>query len=145
MTEEILDFNENEFKELSEKDKWGLILTIKKVIEELKVKADKNCAECEKTFLTPEDVNIDLFFQDWRECSEHCEECGEEEKINMCQVQFELMNHIANTLLEIQKKQNMLTQIVLKRDESGSKLLKDFIKKKEEIESKDKKADDMYQ
>jgi len=55
------------------------------------------------------------------------------------------MNHIANTLLEIQRKQNLLTQLVLKRDETGSKLLKEFSKKKEEIEKKEKGADDLYQ
>ena len=60
----------------------------------------------------------------------YCEECGEEEKRNMCHIQFELMNHIANTLLELQRKQNVLTQLLLKRDETGSKLLKEFMKKK---------------
>jgi len=144
MAEELEELTEKEFRELSDSDKWNLIQTIKKIVQQLKVQADKNCAECEKTFLTPEDINIDLFFQDWRECSEHCDECGEEEKINMCQLQFDLMNHIANTLLEIQRKQNLLTQLVLKRDETGSKLLKEFVKKKEEIEKKEKSADDMY-
>jgi hypothetical protein len=86
-----------------------------------------------------------LFFQDWRECANHCEECGEEEKRNMCQLQFELMNHIANSLLELNRKQNLLTQIVLKKDESGSKLLKEFLEKKEESMKKDKRTDDMYQ
>ncbi len=63
----------------------------------------------------------------------------------MCQLQFELMNHIANTLLEIQRKQNLLTQIVLKRDETGSALLKDFMKKKEEYDKKSKESNDMFQ
>ncbi|HEY0087353.1 MAG TPA: hypothetical protein VGB37_00840, partial [Candidatus Lokiarchaeia archaeon] len=71
-------------------------------------------------------------------------ECGEEEKKNMCQTQFELMNHIANTLLEIQRKQNLLTKLVIKRDEKGSELLKEFVKKKEDFDKKDKKADELY-
>jgi len=145
MTEEIIDITEKEFRELSEKDKWQFIQTIKKLIQELKIRADKNCEECEKTLLSVDDINIDLFFQDWRACSESCDECGEEEKRNMCQIQFELMNHIANTLLEIQRKQNILTQIVLKRDETGSALLKDFMKKKEEYDKKGKESNDMFQ
>jgi len=144
MAEDIIDLTENEFKELSEEDKWKLISTVKKVIQDLRVKADKNCEECEKAFLSAEDLNIDLFFQDWRECSEQCDECGEEEKKNMCQTQFELMNHIANTLLDIQRKQNLLTKLVIKRDEKGSELLQEFGKKKEDFDKKDKKADELY-
>ena len=145
MAEEIIDMTEKEFNELSVNEKWELILMIKKVIQDLKIRAEKNCDECEKTFLSPEDINIDLLFQDWRQCAEHCDECAEEEKINMCQLQYELMNHIANTLLELQRKQNLLTQLVLKRDERGSELLKEFVKKKEDLEKKNKQADDLYQ
>ncbi|MFX1589554.1 MAG: hypothetical protein ACFFC1_15480 [Promethearchaeota archaeon] len=145
MTEEIVDLTEKEFRELSETEKWKLMETIKKLIRDLKIKADKNCGECEKYMLSVEDVNIDLFFQDWRSCAEYCEECGEEEKRNMCHIQFELMNHIANTLLELQRKQNILTQLVLKRDETGSKLLKEFMKKKEDHEKKEKDSYDIYQ
>jgi hypothetical protein len=145
MAEDLDYLTEKEFKELPDTEKWKLIQNIKKVVEDLRIRAEKNCAECEKTFLTAEDINIDLFFQDWRACAENCEECGDEEKTNMCQTQFELMNHIANTLLELQRKQNMLTQLVLKRDETGSTLLKEFKKKKEEIEKKDKSSDEMFQ
>jgi hypothetical protein len=143
--EELEDLNFEEFKNLSDIEKWNLIQTIKKILTELKIRADKNCEECEKNLLSVDDINIDLFFQDWRECANHCEECGEEEKRNMCQLQFELMNHIANSLLELNRKQNLLTQIVLKKDESGSKLLKEFLEKKEESMKKDKRTDDMYQ
>ncbi len=145
MAEEINDLTEKEFRELSETDKWKLLETIKKLIHDLKIKADKNCEECEKNLLTVDDVNIDLFFQDWRSCAEYCDECGEEEKRNMCHIQFELMNHIANTLLELQRKQNVLTQLILKRDETGSKLLKEFMKKKEDYEKKDEDSYDIYQ
>ena len=145
MAEDLDYLTEKEFKELSDIEKWKLIQNIKKVVEDLRIRADKNCAECEKTFLTAEDINIDLFFQDWRGCAENCEECGEEEKTNMCTLQFELMNHIANTLLEIQRKQNLLTQLVLKRDETGSVLLKEFKKSKDEIEKKSKRSDNMFQ
>lgn len=145
MAEEIDYLTEKEFKELSDKDKWSLIQTLRKILEDLKIRADKNCAECEKNLLSVDDINIDLFFQDWRNCAEHCDECSIEDLVNMCETQFQLMNHIANTLLELQRKQNVLTQIVLKRDETGSKLLKDFMKKKEDLEKKDKRSSDMYQ
>ena len=145
MAEEIDFLTEKEFEELSDQDKWNLIQTLKKIIEDLKIRADKNCEECEKTLLTADDINIDLFFQDWRNCAEHCDECSSEDLVNMCETQFQLMNHIANTLLELQRKQNVLTQIVLKRDETGSKLLKDFMKKKEDLEKRDKSSSDIYQ
>ena len=99
MAEEIDFLTEKEFEELSDQDKWNLIQTLKKIIEDLKIRADKNCEECEKTLLTADDINIDLFFQDWRNCAEHCDECSSEDLVNMCETQFQLMNHIANTLL----------------------------------------------
>jgi hypothetical protein len=145
MAEEIIGIAEKEFRELNEKEKWQLMQTIKTILQDLMIKAEKNCEKCEHNLLSVDDINIDLFFQDWRSCAEHCEECDEEEKRNMCQLQFELMNHIANSLLELQRKQNVLTQIVLKQDESGSKLLKDFMKKKEDSEKKDKDSDNMFQ
>ena len=145
MAEEIDFLTEKEFEELSDQEKWNLIQTLKKIIGDLKIRADKNCEECEKTLLTADDINIDLFFQDWRNCAEHCDECSSEDLVNMCETQFQLMNHIANTLLELQRKQNVLTQIVLKRDETGSKLLKDFMKKKEDLEKRDKSSSDIYQ
>jgi len=142
MTEEM-DYEE--FKKISETDKWKIVQTLRKMVLDLKIKADKNCEECEKNLLSADDLNIDMFFEDWRECSEHCSECGEEEKIYMCEIQFQLMNHIANSLLELQRKQNLLTQLVLKRDETGSQLLKDFMKKKEAQDEKDKDSSDLYQ
>jgi hypothetical protein len=144
MTEEIINLTEKEFKSLSDSDKWKLFQSIKSLLKDLQIRADKNCEECEKTFLTHQDINIDLFFQDWRECKERCEECGEEEKRNMCQIQFELMNHIANSLLEVQRKQNLLTELVMKRDDAGSKLLHEFAKKAESLKKKEKRADDMF-
>ncbi|TXT54172.1 MAG: hypothetical protein BAJALOKI1v1_2210005 [Promethearchaeota archaeon] len=141
---DILELTEDEFKQMSDSDKWELISFIKKVIEDLKIRADKNCEECEKTYLTAEDINIDLFFQDWRECAERCEVCGKEEMRNMCQLQFELINHLANSLLDVQRKQNLLTQLVIKRDEAGSKLLNEFLKKANEEKKKDKRLDDLY-
>ena len=145
MAEELDDLDFEEFNKLSEQEKWELFHTMKKLIQDLKIRADKNCEECEKNLLTADDINIDLYFQDWRTCAEHCEECTNEDLVNMCETQFQLMNHIANTLLELQRKQNVLTQIVLKRDEAGSKLLQEFMKKKEDLDKKNKRTDAMYQ
>ena len=145
MAEEIIGIAEKEFRELTEKEKWQLMLTIKTILQDLNIKAEKNCEKCEHNLLSVDDINIDLFFQDWRSCANNCDECGEEEKRNMCQLQFELMNHIANSLIELQRKQNVLTQIVLKQDETGSKLLKDFMKKKEDSEKDVKESDSMFQ
>lgn len=145
MAEEIIGLSEKEFRELNDKEKWQLMQTIQKLIQELNIKAEKNCEECESNLFALGDINIDLFFQDWRSCTEQCEECSDEEKKNMCQLQFELMNHIANSLLELQRKQNVLTQLILKKDETGSKLLKDFMKKKEDSDKKDKNSYDIYQ
>ena len=85
MAEEIDFLTEKEFKELSDQDKWNLIQTLKKIIGDLKIRADKNCEECEKTLLTADDINIDLFFQDWRNCAEHCDKCSSEDLVNMCE------------------------------------------------------------
>jgi hypothetical protein len=144
MAEEIIDLTEREFNSLSKVEKWKLLQSIQSILKELKIRAEKNCGECEKTFLTHQDINIDLFFQDWRDCKERCDVCGEEEKRNMCQVQFELMNHIANSLLEVQRKQNLLTELVMKRDDAGSKLLEEFMKKSEALRKKNRRAEDMF-
>ena len=50
------------------------------MIVDLRIKADKNCEECEKHLLSVDDINIVMFFEDWRECNEHCSECGEEDR-----------------------------------------------------------------
>jgi hypothetical protein len=44
--EELEDLNFEEFKNLSDIEKWNLIQTIKKILTELKIRADKNCEEC---------------------------------------------------------------------------------------------------
>lgn len=105
------------------------------MIRRLNIRAEKNCEACEAEMLAEDDINIDLLFEDWRECANHCDECGKEEKVYMCNMQFELINLIANSLAELRRRQNALANIVLKRDKSGSKLLKrqeDFLKKDEE-------------
>lgn len=145
MSEEIEQITNEEFQNLSDKEKWNFIQTIKKIIKDLEIKANKNCIECEKTTLSTHDVNIDLFFEDWRVCSDHCEECSNEDQRNMCEIQFQLFNHIAQTLLELQRRHNILTKMVLKKDQSGSELLKAFKKEYERKKKSNKLAANLYQ
>lgn len=91
--------------------------------------------------LAMDDINIDLLFEDWRVCAERCEECGKEEKLIMCNTQFELINLIANSLAELRTRQNTLANMVLKKDERGSKLLK----KQEELRKRaEKHAEELF-
>ena len=134
--------SEKEFKDLKDSSKWSYVKSLYKLIGNLKIQADKNCEMCERQMLNPHDVNIDFLFEDWRACAENCEECGEEEKINMCDLQFQLMNHIANALGEIRERQNALAKIVMKKDDVGSKILEKIEEKQKEEE---KKASGLYQ
>ena len=95
---------EEEFKELDDAAKWNYIEVLIKQLYEFKVMADNNCEECIHKLQTSRDVNVDLYFDDWRECAKHCDECGQEEKVNMCNTQFSVLNHLANLVFEIQVK-----------------------------------------
>ncbi|MBD3195950.1 MAG: hypothetical protein GF317_12890 [Candidatus Lokiarchaeota archaeon] len=136
MPELLLD--EKEFKKLKELSKWNYVKSLYKRIEELQIQADKNCEECEKQLINVYDLNIDYLFEDWRACSEHCDECGEEEKRVMCDLQFQVMNLIANSLAEMRERQNALAKIVLRKYDSGAKMLKDIEEKAKEEEDKSK-------
>ncbi len=145
MSEEIKQITKKFFLNLSEKEKWNFIETMKRIIEDLEIRANKNCEECEKTNLSTHDINIDLFFEDWRECSNHCDNCSREDQKRMCDLQFQLFNHLANSFLELHRRHNVLTKIVLKKDERGSELLEEFKKLHEKKKKSDKLADDLYQ
>ncbi|TFF85245.1 MAG: hypothetical protein EU518_01525, partial [Promethearchaeota archaeon] len=69
--------NQKEFENLKDSSKWNYVLSLYKKIEELQIQADKNCEECEKRLIGVYDLNIDYLFEDWRSCSENCDECGE--------------------------------------------------------------------
>jgi hypothetical protein len=135
MSEDLL--SEKEFRELKELSKWNYVKSLYKLIKNLKIQAEKNCELCEKQMLNPHDVNIDFLFEDWRSCAENCSECGIEERVNMCDLQFQLMNHIANALSEIRERQNALAKIVMKKDTVGSRILEKIEKKQHD---EDKKA-----
>jgi hypothetical protein len=135
---------EEEFKELDAAAKWNYIEMLVKQLYEFKVMADHNCDECMYRLQTSRDVNVDLFFDDWRECAENCDNCGKEELVNMCSTQYQVLNHLANLVFEIQVKQNRLVQFLYKRDPKGQEILEEMKKAKEEAQKRDKHADDMF-
>lgn len=139
MSEVLL--SEDEFEDLNDEYKWNYVDGLYKTIRRLQIRADKNCEECESEMLAMDDINIDLLFEDWRECSNHCDECNKETRTVMCQAQFELINLIANSLAELRRRQNVLANLVIKRDSRGSKLLK---KMEEDRELAEKKAASIY-
>jgi hypothetical protein len=128
-TDEIY-LNKNEFKELDEKSKWNYIEGLMKQLNDYKIMADSNCGDCIYRIQTKTDVNIDLYFEDWRTCAKNCDYCNIESLKEMCQTQFELINHMANSLVELQMKQNMLVKFLYRKDDSGKKLL-DLIEKQQ--------------
>jgi len=137
MSEELDDFlflTKNEFEELEKKHKWNYIESLLKMLKDQKIMVDKNCEECPFKLQTTTDINIELFFEDWRVCSEYCDECDIEKLKQMCQNQFELLNHVSNSLIELQKKQNMLVKFIYRRDESGKEILKEMLKAKKKKE-----------
>jgi hypothetical protein len=130
--------SEKDFKNLKDPSKWNYVQSLYKKIEELQIQADKNCEECEKRLVGVYDLNIDYLFEDWRSCSEHCEECGEEEKRMMCDLQFQVMNLLANSLSELRERQNALANIVLRKYDEGAKLLEKIAQEKKKDEDKSK-------
>ena len=131
MTEDLDEFlflTKKEFEKLKDNSKWNYIEGLLKILKDTKIMADKNCDDCIYRLQTTSDVNIELFFEDWRNCSDNCDECGIEQLKEMCQVQFELMSHIANSLINIQNRQNMLVKFIYRKDESGKEILKKMLK-----------------
>lgn len=112
-----------EFDELTEKEKWHYVESLHRILKDLEIKAEKNCGECEKHLITADDVNIDLLFEDWRECSDHCDECNKEDKKNMCDLQFQLMSHLADSICVLREKLNTFIKLVLTKDDSGKKIV----------------------
>lgn len=135
---------EEEFQELDAVAKWNYVEILIKQLYEFKVMADNNCEDCIYRLQTSRDVNVDLFFDDWRECAKNCDECGKEELVNMCDTQYQVLNHLANMVFEIQLKQNRLVQFLYKKDPKGQEILEEMKKAKEEAQKRDKHADNMF-
>jgi len=123
MSEGIEFLSEKEVRELDKKDTWKYISFLIKKIEELKIKAEKNCSQCNALLMGSDDLNIELFFEDYRACQEHCDKCGKEERVLMCELQHEILNHMAEQIHQLQYKLNMLVNGVLRKDDIGEELL----------------------
>ncbi len=136
--------SQEEFQELDDEEKWNYIEALVKQLYEYKVMADQNCDDCMYRLQTSRDVNVDLYFDDWRECANNCDECDQETLKEMCEVQFQIMNHLANLVFEIQVRQNRLVQFLYKKDPRGKEILEEMKKAKEEAEKREKKAGDMF-
>jgi len=135
----------DEFIELGNKEKWQYIKSLMKLIKDYKIQAEKNCLECENNLLTSHDINIDLYFEDWRECADHCDECSKEDKTNMCELQLNLINHIANSLGNLEDKFNALTKVILNRNHEGKELIEMWKEEVEKTTLKSKEAQSMFQ
>mgnify|MGYP001144652049 CR=1 FL=1 len=121
--DENIFITEDEFKELEESVKWAYALSLEKIIKQLKPKAEKNCAECEKNYISAQDLNIDYLFEDWRECRNNCANCSIEDQRYMCQVQFQILNHLSQSLLDLKNQHRAIVQMIFRKDSKGSELL----------------------
>lgn len=122
-----------QFKELEDKDKWNYVQSLLKQMEVLQIQADKNCLECEKRLITPGDLNIDYLFEDWRACSDHCDKCTKQDQVQMCHLEYEIMNLLAEQVQVVRNEVNALMKVILEREEPGKKIretLEKSIKKK---------------
>ena len=105
--DDFLFLNEKEFEELENKEKWNYVNSLLTLLKDKQIMVDKNCGECIYRLQTKTDINLELFFEDWRSCSDNCDECNIETLKEMCHTQFDIMNHISNSLVELQMKQNI--------------------------------------
>lgn len=140
MSNRIGYISKKEFFEMKRKDQWEYLESVIKYTRDVEIEAEKNCVECEKKMLSTHDINIDFNFEDWRSCSENCDECNKETRTTMCQIQFELINHIANEVAEIGDKHAALVKFVFKKDPETKGI---YEKAKEAAERLQKHADDL--
>ena len=146
MSKENYNYLEKEeFLKLENKEKWNYILSLMRLLRDYKIQAEKNCLDCEKNLLTTRDLNIDLYFEDWRECANHCDECSKNDQINMCDTQFNLINHIANSLGNLEDKFNALAKVILNRNQGGQDLIEKWKKEVEKASKRSKEMQSMFQ
>ena len=128
MKDEYAFLTNKEILELDDKAKLEYIESLKKIIDDLDIMAEKNCSECETYHLDPGDLNIEMLFEDWRSCAENCDNCGKEEKINMCDLQFQLMSFIADEVGSLRNRINGVVKMLLRKDDVGKKLVANMSK-----------------
>ena len=134
-----------EFLDLKNKEKWEYVESLMKEIRNYKIQAEKNCLECEKNLLTTHDLNIDLYFEDWRDCAENCDECNKETRTNMCELQLNLINHLANSICNLEDKFNTLARVMLNKSPDTQTLLDEIKSEIKQDSNKSKEPPSMYQ
>jgi len=136
---------EKEFRELDEEEQWNMIRQASKIIRDYRIQADKNCELCKDHLqMNYNDINIDLLFEDWRNCSEVCDECNKETKRLMCQLQFDIINHLAQEIFEMGSKINNITELIMKSDVGGSELIKSLKENIDKAKEARDRSQDMY-
>ena len=144
-TEDYYFLAKNEFLEIENDDKWNYIQSLMKLINDYKIQAEKNCLECENNLLSSHDLNIDMYFEDWRECSEHCDKCSKDDRTTMCDTQLNVMNHMANSITNLEEKLNALTKVVLYKNQDGQELIEKWKEELDKESSKSKDSQSMFQ
>ena len=124
--DEFIYLNENEFSGLKDDEKWNYVRSFMTQLKIYRDMAHKNCEECIHFLQTIHDVNLDLFFDDWRGCVENCDECNKQDQVEMCQTQFEIMSHLANEVADIGDKLNKLIKFNYVKDEHGKEIYEDM-------------------
>jgi hypothetical protein len=144
-SEDYYFLDRNEFVELENKEKWNYIQSLMRLIKDYKIQAERNCLECENNLLTTHDLNIDMYFEDWRECADHCEECAKDDRVGMCDIQFNIVNHLANSLGNLEDKLNALAKIILYKNKDGQELIKKWEDEMNKASNKSKDTQSMFQ
>lgn len=143
--DEFIYLTEEEFVGLDDENKLSYIRSFMSQLKIYKAMAETNCEECIHYLQTVHDVNIDLFFDDWRGCTDNCNECTKADQVEMCKTQFEIMSHLANEVADISDKLNKLIKFNYVKTESGAELYEDM---KEAVRNKRRVAKnnpDMFQ
>lgn len=143
--EDFIHLTEEELKDFDKKKLIEYINHQQEVIGQLKIYADKNCSECQKYWIKVDDLNVGLLMEDWRDCSHDCENCNIDRQVQMCQIQHDLFNFLANQVSSLNYKFEGLVKFLLKKEPGGEKLL-DAVKKQGGKEKKmaQELADSLY-
>jgi hypothetical protein len=147
MSDEDSDYvylSEEEFLELRPEEKWSYLKSLMVQTKQYKIMSDKNCAECIHFLQTVHDVNIDLFFDDWRACAEHCDECNKLNQVEMCNTQFELISHLANEIADLSDKVNRLIKYNFVKSVKGKELYEEMTQEVEFRKRGKENADGLF-
>lgn len=102
-----------EFFELEQDKKKKYLDFLYKEIQVLEQQAEKNCSDCFYKITATDAVVIDLHLDDWRQCRNNCDECTKEDQVQMCNLQFEIIDFLANEILRLQKSLRAVAKLSL--------------------------------